>query len=87
MPQLDFITNLSFLQGFLLLTLVGFIYLNDYLNDALLAFGETVFNFFSQAPTFLRLLTSKSVIFFWMTAQHAQQKFIPLKRILSFKNS
>lgn len=64
MPQLDFITNLSFLQGFLFLSLLGFIYLSDYLNEAVLVFSESVFNFFSQAPAFLSILTAKSITFF-----------------------
>lgn len=87
MPQLDFITNLSFLQGFLLLLLVGFIYLSDFLKEAIISFSETIFNFFSQAPTFLRLLTAKSITFFWIVVQYSSGLFSPLKRILSFKRT
>lgn len=85
MPQLDFITNLSFLQGFLLLVLLGFVYLSEYLNESVHTFSENVFNFFSQAPTFLGLLTSKSIIFFWIAAQYTKRQFISLRRIVSFR--
>ena len=59
MPQLDFITNLNLVQCFLILILLGVVYLNDYLNDVVLSFNETVFNFFHQSPKFFKLLTYK----------------------------
>lgn len=82
-PQLDFLTNLSFVPLVLGLFFVSYMFVAEYLNSLLVSMSESLLTTFNLSPHFLKLTTAKLFFFYWSLNQAAS--VANFKGILSTK--
>jgi hypothetical protein len=83
-PQLDYLTNLSFLPFVLGGLFLSYLIISEYLKDLLVVFSESALTFFTLSPHFLKLTTETLFFFYWSLKQSVLRekgKYILSKKI------
>lgn len=83
MPQLDYITNVSFILTIVLIYSTAILVLSIIGGELLHFFTESLFSVSFNSPAFLAVLTKQTLAFAWASIQTL--KVLKFKKILTLK--